>query len=106
MELADWLVLRGARRLVLTSRYGLKTGYQSVRVRIWRSYGVTVAISVTDITTRNGVAALLSDANRLGPVDGIFNLAVVTTRFHLMIFSLFKYVFTSRDFISLNEDHQ
>ncbi|PNF15231.1 hypothetical protein B7P43_G14038, partial [Cryptotermes secundus] len=36
LELADWLVLRGARKLVLTSRYGLKTGYQSLRVRIWR----------------------------------------------------------------------
>lgn len=79
MELADWLVLRGARKLVLTSRYGLKTGYQSLRVRIWRSYGVTVVISVADITTRNGVAVLLSDANKLGPVDAIFNLAVVNT---------------------------
>ncbi|KDR18643.1 hypothetical protein L798_06624, partial [Zootermopsis nevadensis] len=77
LELADWLVLRGARKLVLASRYGLRTGYQSARVRIWRSYGVTVVISVTDITTKNGVATLLSDANRLGPVDAIFNLAVV-----------------------------
>jgi fatty acid synthase len=77
LELADWLVLRGARKLVLTSRYGLKTGYQSSRVRTWRSYGVTVVISVNDISTRSGVAALLSDANKLGPVDAIFNLAVV-----------------------------
>jgi hypothetical protein len=52
-------------------------------VRIWRSYGVIVVISVADITTRNGVAALLSDANKLGPVDAIFNLAVVITDLHL-----------------------
>jgi fatty acid synthase len=94
LELADWLVLRGARRLVLTSRYGLKSGYQSARVRTWRSYGATIVISVADITTRDGVAMLLSDANSLGPVDAIFNLAVVTTGFYLIILSLFNYAFS------------
>ena len=81
LELADWLVLRGARKLVLTSRHGLKTGYQSLRVRTWRWYGTTVVISVTDITTRTGVASLLSDANKLGPIDAIFHLAVVIAEF-------------------------
>lgn len=33
LELADWLVLRGARKLILTSRTGIKTGYQSSRIR-------------------------------------------------------------------------
>jgi fatty acid synthase len=78
LELADWLVSRGARKLVLSSRNGIKTGYQSLRVRIWCSYGATVVISLADITTRSGVRALLSDANRLGQVDAIFNLAVVS----------------------------
>ncbi|KAJ4448694.1 hypothetical protein ANN_00084 [Periplaneta americana] len=77
LELADWLVLRGARKLVLTSRSGLRTGYQSYRVRIWRSYGITVNISLADITSEEGVTTLLSEANKLGPVDAIFNLAVV-----------------------------
>ncbi|XP_021929696.1 fatty acid synthase-like isoform X3 [Zootermopsis nevadensis] len=77
LELADWLVSRGARKLVLTSRDGIKTGYQSLRVRIWRSYGATVVISPADITTKSGVRALLSHANKLGQVDAIFNLAVV-----------------------------
>jgi len=78
LELADWLVLRGARKLVLSSRNGIRTGYQSVRVRLWRSYGAKVVISVADITTENGVTDLLSDANRLGQVDAIFNLALVS----------------------------
>ncbi|XP_069675926.1 fatty acid synthase-like [Periplaneta americana] len=77
LELVDWLVLRGARKLVLNSRSGPKTGYQSFRVRTWRSYGSTVVISRVDITTKEGVKTLLSEANRLGPVDAIFNLAVV-----------------------------
>ena len=78
LELADWLVLRGARKLVLSSRSGIRTGYQSLRVRLWRSYGAKVVISLANITTENGVTDLLSDANRLGQVDAIFNLAVVS----------------------------
>ena len=78
LELADWLVLRGARKLVLSSRTGIRTGYQSLRVRLWRSYGAEVVICLTDITTESGVTDLLSDANRLGQVDAIFNLALVS----------------------------
>ena len=78
LELADWLVLRGARKLVLSSRTGIRTGYQNLRVRLWRSYGAKVVISLADITTKSGVTELLSDANRLGQVDAIFNLAVVS----------------------------
>jgi fatty acid synthase len=37
-----------------------------------------VVISLADITTESGVTDLLTDANRLGQVDGIFNLAVVS----------------------------
>jgi fatty acid synthase len=78
LELADWLVLQSARKLVLSSRSGVKTGYQSFRLRTWRSYGATVVISLADITTKSGVRTLLSEANRLGQVDAIFNLAMVS----------------------------
>ena len=78
LELADWLVLRGARKLVLSSRTGMRTGYQRLRVRLWRSYGAEVVISVADITTESGVTDLLTDANRMGQVDAIFNLAMVS----------------------------
>jgi hypothetical protein len=47
-------------------------------MRTWRSYGATVVISLADITTKSGVRALLSEANRLGQVDAIFNLAIVS----------------------------
>lgn len=77
LELADWFVLRGARKLVLTSRSGIKNGYQALRIKIWKSYGTQVLISTDDITTEAGVINLLTEANKLGPVDGIFNLAVV-----------------------------
>lgn len=33
LELADWLVIRGARKIVLNSRSGLRTGYQNLRIK-------------------------------------------------------------------------
>lgn len=77
LELADWLVLRGAKNIILTSRKGVRTGYQAMRIRIWQTYGVKVFISTQDVTTRQGVQGLIEEASRLGPVIGIFNLAVV-----------------------------
>ncbi|XP_050524285.1 fatty acid synthase [Daktulosphaira vitifoliae] len=77
LELADWMVLRGARNVVLTSRTGIRNGYQAMRKRMWESYGVKVVISTADITTKEGVEQLLLQANEMGPVSAIFNLAVV-----------------------------
>lgn len=82
LELADWLVLRGARNLILTSRKGISTGYQAMRVRIWRSYGANVIISTDDITKEDGVKNVIEAANALGPVSAIFNLAVVSIVSH------------------------
>lgn len=48
-----------------------------MRLRLWRSYGAKVFISTQDVTTEEGVTNLIKEANALGPIDGIFNLAVV-----------------------------
>ncbi|KAH1018158.1 hypothetical protein HUJ05_005972 [Dendroctonus ponderosae] len=77
LELADWLVLRGAQNLVLTSRKGITTGYQQQRTTLWQSYGCNVKISTQDITVPSGCEALLGEANALAPVKAVFNLAVV-----------------------------
>lgn len=77
LELANWLILRGAKNVVLTSRSGIRTGYQSLCVRRWRELGVNVVVSTADATTEKGARRLLQEANELGPVGGIFNLAVV-----------------------------
>nr|WLW11093.1 fatty acid synthase 1 [Sitodiplosis mosellana] len=77
LELANWMVTRGATKLVLTSRSGVKTGYQSLMIRRWSGRGVEVSIDTNDVTTLKGAQNLLKEANRLGPVGGIFNLAAV-----------------------------
>ena len=78
LELADWLVLRGAQNLVLTSRAGIRNGYQRMRLNIWKGYGVKVVIvSGKDASKREDCESILKTAMQLGPIDGIFNLAVI-----------------------------
>lgn len=76
--MADWLVIRGARNLVLLSRTGIKNGYQHRKVELWKSYGVNVTlISNVDLSTKSECEKMLITAEKLAPVDAIFNLAVV-----------------------------
>ncbi|XP_068623798.1 fatty acid synthase-like [Battus philenor] len=77
LELADWLILRGARKILLTSRRGISNGYQSSRLRAWASYGADIRISTHDVTTESGCEEMLMMANSMGQVEAIFNLAVI-----------------------------
>ncbi|XP_041987847.1 fatty acid synthase [Aricia agestis] len=77
LELAQWLVTRGARALVFNSRSGVRTGYQAWCIRRWRSRGVAVAVSTADAATPAGARALLGEAAALAPLAGVFNLAAV-----------------------------
>ncbi|KAM9817197.1 fatty acid synthase [Neosynchiropus ocellatus] len=77
LELAQWLTERGARKLVLTSRSGIRNGYQAKQVREWQSQGVEVLVSTSDISSMKGTETLITEACRLGPVGGVFHLAMV-----------------------------
>ncbi|XP_026498403.2 fatty acid synthase-like isoform X1 [Vanessa tameamea] len=77
LELADWLIMRGARKVLLTSRRGISNGYQSSRLRAWASYGADTQISTHDVTTEEGCEQMLKMANSMGTVEAIFNLAVI-----------------------------
>jgi len=78
LELTDWLILRGARNVVLISRTGIKNGYQRMKVRMWKSYGINVLIIKNiDVADLKDCEYLLRTAEREAPVDAIFNLGVV-----------------------------
>ncbi|XP_006869546.1 PREDICTED: fatty acid synthase [Chrysochloris asiatica] len=77
LELAQWLMLRGAQKLVLTSRSGIRTGYQAKQIREWRRHGVQVLVSTSNASSLEGARGLITEASRLGPVGGVFNLAMV-----------------------------
>ncbi|XP_076681300.1 fatty acid synthase-like [Andrena cerasifolii] len=78
LELSDWLVLRGARNLVIISRGGIRSGYQKLRTELWKSYGVKILIiSGRDASKTTDCEFILKSAEKQAPVDGIFNLAAV-----------------------------
>lgn len=83
LELADWLVLRGARKIFLTSRVGITNGYQRMRIKLWKSYGAATFVRTNDLTNYSQVTQLLTEAENLGSVNAIFNLAAVST-YHLV----------------------
>lgn len=93
LELANWMVIRGATKIVLTSRSGIKTGYQSLCVRRWQENKVQVLISTADVTTVKGAEQLITQASKLGPVGGIFNLAVVCIYFLFILLLNFLFVY-------------
>lgn len=77
LELAQWLVDRGAKNLILTSRSGIRNGYQARCIRRWKCKGVRVDVSQRNITTLEGTTLLVSEAMQLGPIGGLFHLAMV-----------------------------
>nr|XP_031302754.1 fatty acid synthase-like [Camelus dromedarius] len=77
LELAQWLVVRGAQKLVLTSRSGIRTGYQARQIHAWRHQGVQVLVSTSNVSSPDGAQSLIAEAVQLGPVGGVFNLAMV-----------------------------
>ncbi|XP_074599538.1 fatty acid synthase-like [Brevipalpus obovatus] len=80
LELASWLIERGATKLVLTSRNGPKEPYQLMaleRLRRGRFMEITIQVSKNDGQSYASVASLLEEANTLAPIGGIFHLAMV-----------------------------
>ncbi|XP_063312266.1 fatty acid synthase [Pelobates fuscus] len=77
LELAQWLIERGAQKLVLTSRSGIRNGYQAKQIQSWKEMGIKVLVSTKDVGSIKGTQQLIEEASQLGPVGGIFNLAMV-----------------------------
>ncbi|CAG5047033.1 unnamed protein product [Parnassius apollo] len=77
LELVDWLIMRGARKVLLGSSRGVSNGYQTLRLRLWSQYGADIKISTHDIATESGCVEMLNMAKSMGPVEAIFNLAAV-----------------------------
>lgn len=78
LELAEWMIIRGCRKLVLVSRSGPRTPYQHLSIkRLRKKIGNSLLISKADVTTMTGAQQLIKEASSLGPVGGLFNLAMV-----------------------------
>nr|AXS78290.1 fatty acid synthase [Anisakis simplex] len=77
LELAQWLINRGAKKLVLTSRSGIRTGYQARCVHFWRRTGISVLISTLNIAKKEDAEELIAQCHSMGFIGGVFHLAMV-----------------------------
>lgn len=80
LELVYWMVQKGARKIILTSRVGLKHPYQTMSLnRLRKAAGVDgqIIVSVNDAITEESARSLMEEAMALGTVGGIFNLPLV-----------------------------
>ncbi|XP_048759235.2 fatty acid synthase-like [Ostrea edulis] len=77
LELSEWLIERGAQCLVLTSRSGIKSGYQKRKLQKWHKKGVQVIVSRRDLQSEKDTKLLVEETSQVKPVGGIFHLAMV-----------------------------
>lgn len=77
LELAQWLINRGARKIVLTSRTGIRTGYQARCVHFWRRMKISVLVSTLNISNPEDAEELVRSCREMGPIGGVFHLAMV-----------------------------
>ncbi|PRD28638.1 UNVERIFIED_CONTAM: Fatty acid synthase [Trichonephila clavipes] len=77
LELCQWMVERGAKHIILTSRSGIRTGYQKLCMNKWKKEGVNITVSTENAGNMNEAKLLLQKAASIKPVGGIFNLALV-----------------------------
>ncbi|XP_051160333.1 fatty acid synthase-like [Leptopilina boulardi] len=75
LELVDFLVIRGAKNIVVASESKNTRAYGNHRINLWRGYGVTVVVrEELDLAHQQNGNALLEEVSTLGTVDAIFDL--------------------------------
>jgi len=78
LELAHWLVQRGARNIMFTSRRGVTTGYQEHKIAILReNYKANIEVLVNSNRSQADANAMLKHAQKTGPIGGIFIMSLV-----------------------------
>ena len=76
--MCHWMVRRGARKIIITSRSGVTTAYQLWKINLFKRKGANIKVSKLDVGDYNEATKLLEEAEALGPIGGIFHVAAVS----------------------------
>lgn len=87
LELCQWLVERGAKNIILTSRSGISTGYQKLCLERWKEECVNIVVSKLNASKLDEAKKLLELATNQRPVGGVFNLALVSIKAQFISFT-------------------
>lgn len=77
IEVAEWLVQRGARALVLIGRSAAPDPAAAARIAEWRARGVTVDLAACDVADGAELAALLDRVRAQRPLSGVIHSAML-----------------------------
>ena len=77
LELINWMIERGAKNFVVTSRTGPKEPYQFTRLKYFEYWDTKIVIFTEDISDMSGTEKLVEKATDMAPLGGIFHLAMV-----------------------------
>ena len=84
LEMVYWMMLRGARKFILTSRSGIKSNLQRYLFKMIeeagkriKSFKSQVKTSTLNVTDEQKAKQLFQEAETMGQIDGIFQLAIV-----------------------------
>ena len=84
LELIHWMMFMGARKFLLTSRNGIKNDYQKFVINRllkfseeMKFFNVSVEVSKNDCLTVESAQQVLSEAQNMGRIGGIFHLGIV-----------------------------
>lgn len=74
--------------------------------RAWTSHGANIQISAHDVTTESGCKQMLNMALAMGPIEAIFNLAVVLkdSLFQNQTSETFKIAYRPKAFATMHLD--
>jgi fatty acid synthase len=75
LELANFIIERGGRKLVLCGRSGVTNGYQQFCIDRWTRKGIDVNVRSVDICCQSTVKTVLNEFGNF--IGGIFNLTMV-----------------------------
>ncbi|KAJ8967373.1 hypothetical protein NQ314_002933 [Rhamnusium bicolor] len=74
-DIIEWLVLRGARKIVVSSEFKPQQDHINRRLSLLQSYyGADIISAPNKAYTKEGAAELLSEVYFLGPIHGVFLL--------------------------------
>lgn len=77
LEICHWLVSKGVRNLIITSRNGIKTPYHTFFIDRMKSFGACVSVVIKDVSDMEQAKELIDYAASFAPVGGVFHLAMV-----------------------------
>lgn len=71
LELANWMIRRGAKKIILNSVTGITSGFHAFCLNKWKNFeDVTIEVNKADVTVDREAQILISNAQQMGPVGG------------------------------------